>query len=376
MDWDWEADSNDLHVTHEGPHGTLCAGVFAARTNNEVGVAGVAGGDGTAGSGARILPAVVDVWTETQMAQTMLWARQQGSVLYSTSIGLNYSQTMRAAIGDAWINGMLIFCSAGNLCNGLIQSPGCESDSVFCVGAAMHTGYRYWDCLTGSAGASSYHTEADDGEIVIDGLAPGGEATVRSTLYDATATDSYASTFSGTSAASPFAMGIAALVQSYVKTRYDSLLTPGRLMEVMRQSAHDVYTDPDCPSDCEREMLGPDQYTGPGRLDAGRALTVPTIVLEYPNGGESLALNASVDIQWRAWDINDNLSATESIDIYYSSDADTTNTTWSLVAGGLNTTTDNTLNTYAWTFPMRKRPETTGGSASKPPTQRTPSEST
>jgi len=73
-----------------GPHwhGTHCGGTVAADTNNGVGVAGVAGGDGTANSGAKLMISVGFGDTNTGgFAEALLYGADMGAQISSNSWG-------------------------------------------------------------------------------------------------------------------------------------------------------------------------------------------------------------------------------------------------------------------------------------------------
>jgi hypothetical protein len=250
--------------------------------------------------------------------QALVWAVDQGALMGSMAIGTPNAQSGVEAVEDAWGNGFVLFVATRNVCNpvGELIEPICAlTDRIFCVGAVQQDGNRWVECPPpASVGESNY---GDGTAIYVGGLAPAESDGIPAT----TRGGGYSTSFGRTSAATPQAMGVAALVQSYVYERSSSVLDPATLVEVLKQSAIDIETDPDCPSDCDRVMLGPDIYTGAGRLHAARALTLPKVMVTTPNGGEVLEPNEEIDIGWRAGDINGDLATTGSISLYYSSDA-------------------------------------------------------
>lgn len=81
----------------------------------------------------------------------------------------------------------------------------------------------------------------------------------------------------------------------------------GFFSTLLEHTAEDVLCDPNefgctCPLRCE-ELLGWDQYTGYGRVDAGRALTLPVGVLGSLDQ-HAFAHGQTVHLAWEALDIN------------------------------------------------------------------------
>lgn len=172
-------------------HGTHCAGIIAARETNNAGLTGVA-------PESKLLIAKVlgeQGGTDQWVAEGIKWAVDEGADIISMSLGGPGSSTVLFnAVHDALVRGVCIICAAGNegsLHINDIGYPG-RYGSVITVAAHDYNGNR--------AGFSSQGGE-------IDFMAPGTD--VWSTYLD----NGYA-TMSGTSMATPFVSGVAALIIS------------------------------------------------------------------------------------------------------------------------------------------------------------------
>lgn len=189
--WDFVFDNEDPNPnSSSNDHGTHCAGITAARTDNGIGVAGTAGR-------ATIMPlqfyAGGEPWTATNIADAFAYGVDNGARILTTSYNVNGwvgDPVVTAAYDYMHDNDVLHFNSAGN---GSEMNPAREAftQSLLVIS-------------TTSSDAKSGFSNYGDG---CDICAPGSN--VLSTILN----DDYG-TKSGTSMASPNAAGVAALIWS------------------------------------------------------------------------------------------------------------------------------------------------------------------
>lgn len=227
-----------VQVGANASHGTHVAGIAAATGDNNLGVTGVA-----YGPGVKILP--INIFDEfgssaslDDLFEAMAWAAGEtvagiGTNNYpadiiNMSLGVDpanlLSDTLQS-VADVtkrlYERGTIMVAASGN--KGLSERVFAPASSpwVFAVGA-----------VTSDFERSSFSNYAQIGRTV-DFMAPGGEGNdcgtigIRSTFPD----DAYAC-LAGTSMASPFLAGVAALILSQ-----DSSLSPGQVKARLSQSA-------------------------------------------------------------------------------------------------------------------------------------------
>ena len=210
-------------------HGTHVAGTVAARTNNSLGVAGVA-------YNAKIVPARVlgkcggytsDIadaitWTSGGAVSGVPTNANKARVLnLSLGGGGACDSTTQAAINGARSRGAVVVVAAGNDAMNVSNASPANCSGVVAVAATGKTG--------GRASYSNYGT-------LIDVAAPGGDGSysVLSTLNSGTsapASDNYAG-YQGTSMATPHVAGVAALMLSL-----NSALTPDDIESKLKSTA-------------------------------------------------------------------------------------------------------------------------------------------
>ena len=215
-------------------HGTHVAGIVAAQTNNGQLGAGTA-------PDARILPVRVigpdGSGEDVTVAAGITWAADHGARVINLSLGGDgASAVITKAIDHAIAAGAVVVAASGNEGAATIDYPAAYGP-VIAVGALDSDGTV--------AGYSSHGAG-------LDVVAPGTH--ILSTFPLAKAS-SGAAWGDGTSMATPFVSGIAALVLSV-----DPSLTPAQVTKIIERSAHDIGA------------AGYDTTSGFGQVDAAAAV--------------------------------------------------------------------------------------------------------
>lgn len=224
--------NEDNNPSDDHGHGTHCAGVVGAETNNYEGVAGVSWG-------AKIMPVkVLNSYGSgylSDVASGIIYAADHGAKVISLSLGTSYySSTMQSAVSYAYNRGAVVVAAAGNSGSSTISYP---------AGCTNVIGVAATDQNDAKASFSSYNAS-------VDIAAPG--VSIASTWYRAEASYALAS---GTSMATPHVAGLAALLFSK-----DPSLSPGEVETRIEQTADDLGP------------AGRDNYFGYGRINLEMAL--------------------------------------------------------------------------------------------------------
>ncbi|MGA5301344.1 S8 family serine peptidase [Nucisporomicrobium flavum] len=185
--------NDDSNATDDQGHGTSTADVIAGSGDNGVGIAGICWF-------CKILPVKVlnssGVGSYSDIAEGIRWAADKGADIINLSLGGDSdSQVLRDAVAYASGKGVLVLAAAGNDGSSALHYPA-AIPSVIAVGASTSTDTRYsW---------SNY------GSSWVDLAAPG--------CNPAQSMNGIVTQFCGTSSATPFAAGVAALLASTTPT--------------------------------------------------------------------------------------------------------------------------------------------------------------
>ena len=269
-------DTNPMDDSRSAGHGTCCAGVAAAVANNGIGVAGAAGG-------CTIMPLKVadrrGTMSFVSITNALYYAGDNGADVVSMSLGaaITTDAATDAAILYAYNAGCTILAATGNENNSVISYPAINP-YVIGVGAASPCGDRKrssslstelnpgvfadpngYTCDGERWWGSNYGTTTVDGSGSVDIIAPTIVPTTDisgAAGYDAGNYDMF---FNGTSCATPYAAGVAALIKSAFPS-----YTPAQVRAQLCSTAQDIVN--------VESGAGWDRYTGYGMVDAAAAV--------------------------------------------------------------------------------------------------------
>ncbi len=280
--WDFAGSTEDFthgdnDPTDEHGHGTHCAGIVAAVTNNMEGVAGVA-------VDCKIMALKIDpLPLASIIAEGIIYAADNGADVINMSFGLAYPSDL---IGEAFVyaraKGVVLCAASGNDGREQYNYPA-ESPLTIAVAATNDS-----DLVT------TFSTFAD----IIDVAAPGYSVlSLRASHTDMYAESNEAGTHivdsiyylaSGTSMACPHVVGEAAYIRS---------VSPGlnvdKIEEIIKGTAKDIVD----PYGIGWNLPGWDKYSGYGRIDLKQALDQTpraTAEITYPYRNE--VVSGTIDV--------------------------------------------------------------------------------
>jgi subtilisin family serine protease len=227
----WNFAGRNNVVADDYGHGTHVAGIAAARINNGIGIAGIAGGAAIMSVKVFYPPPYV-LGTYEDLIRGIIYAADNGARVINMSLGASsYSRGEEAAVDYAWSRGAVIVAAAGNTGKNTWHYPAAHRNTI---AVASTDAYDRW-------AGSTY------GDFV-DVAAPGAS------IYSTLSSGGYGY-MSGTSMASPHVAGLAGLLFSL-----DPLLTNAQARELIERHVDDLGA------------AGSDPYFGHGRINARRAL--------------------------------------------------------------------------------------------------------
>jgi thermitase len=230
LGYDWA--NNDTDPIDDNGHGTHCAGVVAAKIDNNIGIAGLAQVRVMA---EKVLGSAGWGW-DSWVAGGIIHATDSGAKIISMSLGgPDWSDVMHEAVEYASAHGVLIMASAGNTATPSPHYPAAYEE-VIAVSATDESDNLAWFSTFGEW---------------IDLSAPGVD------IYSTVLGNSY-KYLSGTSMACPHVAGVAALAWS----KYPNC-TADQIRWVLEHTADDLGYE------------GFDESFGYGRVNAKKAVSLP-----------------------------------------------------------------------------------------------------
>jgi thermitase len=232
--------NNDFDATDDNGHGTHVAGIAAAETNNQIGIAGVAWN-------CKVLPIkVIDKngsGLYSWLIDGIIYAADNGAQVINMSLGgSDYSDALKEATAYAFGKGLVEVAAVGND-GGPVLFPAAFDDYVLAVAATDYT-----DSSPSWSNVGSQVDVAAPGVDILS-LVP--------TWYFGQGSIPYGFG-TGTSAAAPHVSGLAALIKSL-----KPWLKPAEIMNIIRYSADDVNSN---------TFPGKDDHIGYGRINMEKTL--------------------------------------------------------------------------------------------------------
>jgi len=287
----WDNIGPDGLLTNADSHGTHVAGTIAANSNNGIGVAGIAGGDGS-NSGVKLMS--IDIFNGSlSNYQGYVYAADNGSSISQNSWGYKepkvYNQPDLVGIdyfnanggGNALSGGLVIF-AAGNDGTNDDWYPG-KYPTVIAVAATDQQDKK-----------ASFSNYGDWVDISAPGVA----------IYSTNKDNGYTS-MQGTSMACPHVSGVAALILS----KYPNIFTNSELRSLLQDYSQNI-------DGIEPLLAG---LIGKGRLNAYKPLRAIDSLLVFTVKDISIsATETEITASWNVNNVNDSTLILLSTKNYFS----------------------------------------------------------
>jgi len=262
--WNFDAGVSPFSETEPDSqgHGTATSGIYGALRNNNIGIAGIAGGDVQNGNtGCQVFSFKISIGSTSNISTAYAAPAIVEGAAYNPNTGYGYglhiqnhswggttySTTMRDAVKSCYQNSCIFVASSGNTGDATINYPASYKDEW-----ALKVGAN-----DASGGRASFSTYGND----LDVVAPGTND-IYSTL-DNFDNSGYSYNGDGTSFAAPMATGACGLLYSEHNTNnsYPNNLAPEDVEVFLQSFKTDV------------PPTGYDSESGHGRINTDYALT-------------------------------------------------------------------------------------------------------
>ena len=279
-----KADPSPLGI--EESHGTSVAGVAVGRGNNGIGVSGAAPMCGLIGIS----------WGpyDSDTADMFYWSDDNGAAVINNSwsfTGDVVPDIVRDAIDYVAANGRggkgcVVLFASGNDGSSIVSTSVAAMSSVIAVGASTNFDVRSY--------YSNYGPQ-------LDVVAPSSGGSLEITTTDRTGVKGYSGTdytssFGGTSAATPLAAGVCALILSV-----EPDLTSAQVQSILEHTADKIGPN--------SYINGRNDFYGYGRVNAFSALTALSPRIDYigqlPDGPVSISWNSVPGLNYKVFTTDD-----------------------------------------------------------------------
>lgn len=216
---------NSNETRNNNGHGTRVASIISSKTNNGIGMSGIAGGWN--GQGVQIIGAVINNEDSTDyfnynspistaIPGAIYYCIKKGAKIINLSVSVGFSIAIDSAINYAWNNGVVIICAAGNANIQNLAFPAIHPKTISVT--ATNENDERW--VTGFGGGNYGYR--------LDVAAPGASIT----SFDH---QGVIGQYSGTSFSAPIVSGIVALMLSV-----NPCLSPEQVRQILRSTAEKV----------------------------------------------------------------------------------------------------------------------------------------
>lgn len=282
--WDFASSIDALDLGDNDPtdtegHGTHCAGIVAAVTDNAVGIAGIA-------TNCRIMALKFDpLPLVTRIARAIIYAADNGAKVVNMSFGLNFrSDLIEEAINYAHDKGVILCAASGNDGAFSYNFPAAYAATI-AIGASNDS-----DQVTSFSTYGDHLSVVAPGYMILSLRAGNTDMYGSEWPYERKVhiIDTIYYLASGTSMSCPHGVGAAAVLQAASPG-----LTPEKTRQILEQSAVDIVD----PYGVGWNYPGFDNYCGYGRLNLDGALSlIPEVraMIESPRPNE--IVSGMVDI--------------------------------------------------------------------------------